>query len=109
MIDSPSPNHNSALNLTKFEDGKAFGSFKVDETLANSYGGLHGGATATLVDIMGSLALMTKNVDKAGVSVDINVTYTSAAPLGTQVEVVGKVLKYGRTMGFTEVDFMNAR
>jgi acyl-coenzyme A thioesterase 13 len=58
------------------------------------------------VDVVGTLALVAREQNKAGVSLDINVTYTSAAKLGDHVKVVGKVLKMGRSLGFTSVDII---
>ena len=71
-------------------------------------GTLHDGATATLIDIIGTLALLAKDHTRGGVSVDLNLSYVSAVPLGKNVICRGKVLKIGRTLGFTEVDILNA-
>ena len=76
----------------------------VGPELLNSYGTLHGGASATLVDLVGTLALMTKDVTKAGVSVDLNVSFTSAVKAGDSVRIIGRVLKLGGKLGFTTVD-----
>jgi len=86
--------------------GEARCSFVVTPALANSWGTLHGGAVATLVDILGTLALVAKDKDKAGVSVEINVSYVGPARLGERVVAVGQVLKLGRTMGFTAVELV---
>lgn len=40
---------------------------------------LHGGATATLVDIVGSAAIYTMGLRGSGVSVEINVSYLDVA------------------------------
>ena len=40
---------------------------------------LHGGATATLVDLVGSAVIYTYGVSSSGVSVEINVSYLDAA------------------------------
>jgi hypothetical protein len=40
---------------------------------------LHGGATATLVDLVGSAAIFTVGAPATGVSVEINVSYLDAA------------------------------
>ena len=41
----------------------------------NSGNFLHGGATATLVDLVGSAVIHTYGVENSGVSVEINVSY----------------------------------
>ena len=46
--------------------------------------------TATLVDVIGSLALMADDPTRSGVSVDINITYISAAHVGDQIIVEGR-------------------
>ena len=82
---------------------EAVATFTVGPTLCNAFGTLHGGAIATLVDIMGTLALLGRDSSRPGVSVDINVTYLSAGREGDRVTCVGRVNKIGRTLGFTEV------
>ena len=47
---------------------------------------------------MGTLALISLDSTRAGVSVEINTTYLSAANEGTVVEATGKVMKAGRTL-----------
>ena len=46
---------------------------KVDESHLNMAGTMHGGLTATLVDTISTLAVITAT-DQPGVSVDINVS-----------------------------------
>lgn len=38
----------------------------VDHSLQNAYGTLHGGCTATLVDVLGTMALLTKEAEAPG-------------------------------------------
>ena len=64
---------------------------------------MHGGAIATLTDVFGTLALLSLDQGRAGVSVEINTSYMSAAKAGELVTVTGTVLKSGRMLGFTEV------
>ena len=47
---------------------------EVAEEHTNKGGTLHGGLTATLVDTISTVALMTTGPGNPGVSVDINVT-----------------------------------
>ncbi|CAI9780485.1 unnamed protein product [Fraxinus pennsylvanica] len=48
----------------------------------NSGNSLHGGATAALVDIVGSAVIYTMGAPTTGVSVEINVSYLDAAYAG---------------------------
>ena len=47
---------------------------KVDESLLNYGNTLHGGATASLIDIVTTLALMNTPQQKPGVTVDLNIS-----------------------------------
>lgn len=63
-------------------NGKCSAEMKIENDHANSFGTLHGGLTATLVDVISSYALLThpKFVQKlntcpyGGVSVDIHIS-----------------------------------
>lgn len=50
--------------------------------LKNSGNFLHGGATATLVDLVGSAVIYTVGTTMTGVSVEINVSYLDSAYAG---------------------------
>uniref|UniRef100_A0A6B2LTT1 Acyl-coenzyme A thioesterase 13 n=1 Tax=Arcella intermedia TaxID=1963864 RepID=A0A6B2LTT1_9EUKA len=76
----------------------------ITEKVSNAYGGLHGGATATLVDIVGTMAQLSVDHRKPGVSIDLNVSYTNKAPIGETVDIEGRVLKSGKSFVFTEVE-----
>ena len=53
--------------------------------LKNSGNFLHGGATATLVDLVGSAVIFTLGAPATGVSVEINVSYLDAAYAGVSL------------------------
>ena len=84
-------------------DGIAECTMTVSSSVQNSYATLHGGAISTLVDVMGTLALISVDHTRAGVSVDLSVSFCSAAKSGDEIVAVGRVLKAGRALGFTEV------
>jgi acyl-coenzyme A thioesterase 13 len=54
-------------------DGEVEVELEVTDKLLNPYKTLHGGATCTLVDLVGTLAIITKDPTKAGASVELNV------------------------------------
>lgn len=56
---------------THAADGAVQCELKVTEQLANSYGTLHGGAISTIVDVLGTMALLTRDHTRAGVSVEV--------------------------------------
>lgn len=94
----------SGMRVVKVGDGSVVCEVEVEERLQNAYKTLHGGAIATLVDIAGTIALLSLDPTKAGVSVDLNVSFCSAAKAGETVLVEGRVLRAGKKLGFTEVD-----
>ena len=53
--------------------------YSVISNFKNSGNSLHGGATATLVDLVGSAAIHTIGANQVGVSVEISVSYLDAA------------------------------
>lgn len=54
--------------------GRCVAKMKVEKEHTNRTGNLHGGFTATLVDAVSTLALMTTEQGVPGVSVNINVS-----------------------------------
>ena len=65
---------------------------------------LHGGAVSTLVDVVGTLALIAHDPTRAGVSLEMNTSFLAAAQAGDELIATGRVLKAGRSIGFTEVE-----
>ena len=92
-----------AMEILAIEAGRVTLRLPVDERVVNLNGKLHGGASATLVDVAGTLAIMTADRDgRAGVSTDLNVSYL--APGEGVVVIDARVLKSGRTLAFVAVD-----
>uniref|UniRef100_A0A914EG60 Acyl-coenzyme A thioesterase 13 n=1 Tax=Acrobeloides nanus TaxID=290746 RepID=A0A914EG60_9BILA len=77
----------------------------VDREHVNNKGTLHGGQTAALVDIVTAraVAVAHKNVPMA--STDLSVSYFLPVRLGEVLVIEGTVLKAGKTMAFTEIEF----
>lgn len=73
-----------------------------------AYGTLHGGATCTIVDIVGTLALLSLDKTRPGVSVELNTSFVAAAQGNERIKVVGSVLKTGKRLGFTQVDIFGS-
>ncbi|KAI1211193.1 Thioesterase/thiol ester dehydrase-isomerase [Annulohypoxylon truncatum] len=70
----------------------------------NSGGGIHGAASAAIVDWAGGMAVATWDLRRrTGVSVDIHVTYLSSAGEGDEVEIEAEADKVGGSLGFTRV------
>ena len=91
------------LKVEKMEKGEVECTLTVEKALENAYNTLHGGAICTIVDVVGTMAILSLDVTKPGVSVDLNVSFVSAAKSGEQVVIKGTCHKLGRKLGFTEV------
>ncbi|XP_028820635.1 acyl-coenzyme A thioesterase 13 [Denticeps clupeoides] len=105
MVDSPGFDRVlSKVNLVSASPGKVVCEMKVEEEHTNRGGTLHGGLTATLVDVVSTTALMYTERAAPGVSVDMNITYMNAARIGEDVVITAQVLKQGRTLAFATVD-----
>lgn len=92
------------MRVTRVDKALAEVELTVDEGHTNAYGTLHGGATCTLVDVVGTLALLAHDAGRPGVSVELNASFCAAARRGETILARGRVLRYGRLLGFTQVD-----
>ncbi|XP_076864770.1 acyl-coenzyme A thioesterase 13 [Brachyhypopomus gauderio] len=108
MVDTPG--FDRVLNkveLVSASPGKVVCGMKVEEEHTNRGGTLHGGLTATLVDMISTTALMYTERGAPGVSVDMNITYMNAAKIGEDILITAQVLKQGKTLAFATVDITN--
>ncbi|XP_007421999.1 acyl-coenzyme A thioesterase 13 [Python bivittatus] len=92
------------LKVISASPGKVVCEMKVEEQHTNRGGTLHGGLTATLVDIVSTAALLHTERGAPGVSVDMNITYMSSAKIGEEILITAEVLKQGKTLGFANVN-----
>lgn len=105
MVDSPGFDKVlTKVNVLSASPGKVVCEMKVAEEHTNRGGTLHGGLTATLVDVISTVAIMNSERGAPGVSVDMNITYMNAAKIGEDVLITAQVLKQGRTLAFATVD-----
>ncbi|RMG11045.1 MAG: PaaI family thioesterase [Planctomycetota bacterium] len=94
----------AGLGLRSLEEGRAELTLEVGEAVQNMVGTLHGGAIATLVDVAGTLAILSADAEgRPGVTTDLNVSYFRAARAGERVQAKARVLKLGRTLAFVSV------
>ena len=95
----------AGMELLEAEQGRAVAEIEVSEAVQNPVGTLHGGAIATLVDDVGTIAIMTIDREgRPGVTTDLNVSYLRAALPGERVRVEAETLRCGRTLAFVEVE-----
>ncbi|KAI4343522.1 hypothetical protein L6164_010861 [Bauhinia variegata] len=94
----------NGLRVDLIEPGRVVCSMKIPTRLLNSGNSLHGGATATLVDLVGSAAISTVGLN-VGVSVEINVSYLDAAYADEDIEIEARTLRVGKAVGVVTVVF----
>ncbi|CAE5956505.1 unnamed protein product [Arabidopsis lyrata] len=94
----------NGLKVDLIEPGRIVCSMKIPPHLLNAGNFLHGGATATLVDLIGSAVIYTAGVSHSGVSVEINVSYLDAAFLDEEIEIESKALRVGKAVAVVSVE-----
>ncbi|BAB90363.1 thioesterase -like protein [Oryza sativa Japonica Group] len=65
---------------------------------------MHGGAVASLVDLVGSAVFFAGGSPKTGVTVEITVSYLDAARANEEIEMEARVLGIGETTGCVTVE-----
>ncbi|XP_076186230.1 acyl-coenzyme A thioesterase 13 isoform X3 [Aptenodytes patagonicus] len=106
-LDTSTQEYEFQMKLLSATPGKIVCEMKVEEEHTNRGGTLHGGLTATLVDVVSTTALLYTERAVPGVSVDMNITYTSAAKIGEEILITAQILKQGRNIAFASVDLTN--
>ncbi|CAN8311202.1 unnamed protein product [Cochlearia groenlandica] len=92
------------IKVDLIEPGRIVCSMKILPHLLNGGKFLHGGATATLVDVIGSAAIYTTGVSPTGVSIAINVSYVDAAFIDEEIEIESKTMRVGETFAVVSVE-----
>ena len=83
-------------------------SLKVEPSMANLNGTLHGGAIATIIDVSTTIAVMSMDKkDRANVSAELNMSFLSAAPIGEDIFVLSQVDRIGKNVAFTQCWIFN--
>lgn len=98
--------HRSLADLDVFHIGedRVKARLVVHDSVQNFFGNLHGGAIATLVDDVGTFAVMAADhYHRAGVTTDLHVSYLSAGVAGDSVLIEAAVVSCGLTLAFVEV------
>jgi len=100
------------IKLESAEIGSLVCSLIVTPDICNIYETLHGGAMATIVDVISSLAVLSMNKDvafKPSVSVEISVNYAASAPCHSKIYIYSNCYKEGRNLAFTETTLKNEK
>eukprot|EP00246_Nothoceros_aenigmaticus_P007232 TRINITY_DN2090_c0_g1_i1.p1 TRINITY_DN2090_c0_g1~~TRINITY_DN2090_c0_g1_i1.p1 ORF type:complete len:222 (-),score=17.45 TRINITY_DN2090_c0_g1_i1:235-900(-) len=93
------------IKIERTEKGRVVCSFKVTPGMCNLLKMLHGGILSSLVDVIGTAAIVASGSKITGVSVDINVSHVNGAKLGDEVEIDAKCLGVGENLAQVSVDF----
>ncbi|XP_050684395.1 acyl-coenzyme A thioesterase 13-like [Leptidea sinapis] len=96
------------LKVVCCTNGKLVTEFQVGPEHLNQRGTLHGGFISHLVDAISTYALTTnEKIETRGVSIDLSISYMSAAKEGDYVEVEALTKKLGKKIAFLEVEVRN--
>lgn len=95
---------NLGIEITDLQDNSLIGEMPVDERTCQPRGLLHGGASALLIETLGSLAgYLAAPQDCPIVGVEINANHISSAKKGNYVKGVATALHIGKTTHVWEV------
>ncbi|KAM3277742.1 hypothetical protein ACQJBY_045565 [Aegilops geniculata] len=95
----------AGLRVEAIEPGRLLCSFMVPPRLTSSASNrMHGGAVASLVDLVGSAVIFAGGSPVTGVSLDITVSYLGAARANEEIEIEDRVLGIGDKTGCVTVE-----
>lgn len=92
--------HLTGIKIVGIGEGKFIAEMVVEKSNSNMAGTLHGGATATLIDVCMGMACFTKGVTV--VTGNINTSYLAPGRAGDKIIAVGQVIRSGKTAIFAE-------
>eukprot|EP01121_Diplochlamys_sp_Union-15-3_P016754 TRINITY_DN5760_c0_g1_i1.p1 TRINITY_DN5760_c0_g1~~TRINITY_DN5760_c0_g1_i1.p1 ORF type:complete len:142 (+),score=10.24 TRINITY_DN5760_c0_g1_i1:136-561(+) len=93
------------LELTP--DGFLRASLLITEAECNFSKVLHGAAYSFLTDMLTSVAIAKKDKEtRAGVSIELSVSFIKALPLGSEVIIESTALRTGRNLAFANALFL---
>ncbi|MHB8125069.1 MAG: PaaI family thioesterase [Desulfitobacteriaceae bacterium] len=92
--------HHTGIRMTRLAPGKAYAEIDSETFHSNLAGYLHGGVTATLLDVSMGIACITTGV--VAVTANMNISYLAAGEIGQKITAVGQIIRSGKTVMFTE-------
>ncbi|OAY77737.1 Acyl-coenzyme A thioesterase 13 [Ananas comosus] len=92
------------LRVDAAERGRLLCSLSVPPRLLNTGNFLHGGATASLIDLVGSAAFYTAGATTRGAPLEMSISYLDAAYAHEEIEIEAKVLRAGKAVGVATVE-----
>ncbi|XP_064472815.1 acyl-coenzyme A thioesterase 13-like [Ornithodoros turicata] len=94
------------LRLMSAANGRCTAELTICPDTCNNVRTLHGGMSATLVDMVSTYALLTLR-DVRNVSVDMSMSYLAQARVGDTVIIEATTAKLGRSVAFLDVLIQN--
>lgn len=92
------------LEVISLENGKCVAEMDIKKEHTNPIGTLHGGLTATLVDVISSYGLSSlEKANVAHVSVNLNIRYLKGGQMGKTIVIESDTVRCGKTLAFLEV------
>ncbi|XP_072972290.1 uncharacterized protein [Typha angustifolia] len=92
------------LRIDLVEPGRLLCSFVVPPRLLNTGKFIHGGATASLIELVGSAAFYTAGARTRGLPLEMSISYLDAAFANEEIEIEAKVLRAGKAVGAATVE-----
>jgi|688.fasta_scaffold443979_2 acyl-coenzyme A thioesterase 13 len=95
------------LSMNKLESGTSQLKLTIPvlPDFCNSYGPLHGGAIATMIDVYTTLAIWgVDSQNRMTVSVDLDISYVSMGQAGDILTILANCHKVGKTMAYTSAE-----
>ncbi|XP_058086639.1 uncharacterized protein LOC131233840 [Magnolia sinica] len=93
------------LKVDRIERGRITCVFTVKPSLTNPYNTLHGGVVAALTEAMGLACAGSVAGDKDFFLGELAMSYLSAARVNEEVEVDGCIVRHGRKVIVTSIEF----
>jgi acyl-coenzyme A thioesterase 13 len=95
--------------LTKIEPGLVEFTLEVTPQLTNPLQRLHGGIYALIMDEAVGLAFYTACDGAYYTTVNLNVEHLYSSALGEKIKAVGKVIRHGKKIAYTEGEIYNEK
>ncbi|XP_072990537.1 uncharacterized protein [Typha latifolia] len=92
------------LRIDLVEPSRLLCSFVVPPRLLNTGKFIHGGATASLIELVGSAAFYTAGARTRGAPLEMSISYLDAAFANEEIEIEAKVLRAGKAVGAATVE-----
>ena len=71
--------------------------------MGNLNGTLHGGAIASIIDVSTTIAVMSLDrKNRTNVSAELNMSFLSSAPVGSDILILSQVDRIGKNVAFTQ-------